>query len=77
MGLPKGEDARRFYRAAFQRFEDAEILLANQRTTGAFCLAGYGVECILKALILSVTAVNEVPRVAKRLTRGKKAHRIE
>lgn len=77
MGLPQVGEARRFYRAAFQRFEDAEILLRNERRTGAFYLAGYGVECIMKALILSVAPVKDVPRVAKRLTHGRKAHRIE
>jgi hypothetical protein len=53
MPRPKHHRALAFYRAAHQRFEDAEILLERDRLTGAFYLAGYGVECILKALILS------------------------
>lgn len=55
MGLPRAPEARPFYQAAYQRFEDARFLLDNGRTTGAVYLAGYSVECILKALILSVT----------------------
>ena len=33
--------------------EDAEILLKNRRTNGSIYLAGFAVECILKALIMS------------------------
>jgi len=56
--MPTSPNARLFYRVAKQRFEDAEFLLDADRTTAAVYLAGYSVECILKALILSV-----VPRV--------------
>jgi hypothetical protein len=74
MALPNFSEARTFYQAAFQRFEDAQFLLQEGRTTGAVYLAGYGVECMLKALILS--------RVARRVDRaevlasfrGAKAH---
>ncbi len=38
------------------RYEDAQILLRADRTTGAVYLAGYGIECILKALVLSPLA---------------------
>ena len=53
MAMPRSEQARRFYRAAKQRFDDALLLLAMERTTAAVYLAGYSVECMLKALILS------------------------
>jgi HEPN domain-containing protein len=53
MATPAPNEARRFYRVAHQRFEDAEILLANNRTTGAMYLAGYAVECALKALLFA------------------------
>jgi HEPN domain-containing protein len=53
VGMPRSMDSRLYYRAALQRFEDAEFLLEGNRTTGAVYLAGYSVECILKALILS------------------------
>jgi len=34
---------------------DAELLLEVERTTGAVYLAGYAVECALKALLLDAT----------------------
>lgn len=45
MGLPQTTEARLYYRAAKQRFADAQLLLAAGRTTGAIYLAGYTVEC--------------------------------
>jgi HEPN domain-containing protein len=51
--MPSSAHARRFYRAAKQRFDDALLLLEMERTTAAVYLAGYSVECMLKALILS------------------------
>jgi HEPN domain-containing protein len=54
MGLPRIAEARLFYQFAIQRYEDAEFLLDAERTTGAIYLAGYGVEGMLKALILSI-----------------------
>lgn len=56
MGLPGPKEARLYYRAAKQRFDDAELLLRAGRTTGAVYLAGYTVECLLKALILASVA---------------------
>jgi hypothetical protein len=55
VGQPKTKNARLFYRVAQQRFVDAQILQRAGRTTGAIYLAGYGVECILKALVLNST----------------------
>ena len=52
MAIPASIEARLYYRCAFQRHEDAQILLRADHTTGAVYLAGYGVECILKALVL-------------------------
>lgn len=40
-------------RLADERLADAEILLAGQRWSGAYYMAGYAVECALKACILS------------------------
>lgn len=54
MGMPRSVNARRFYRAAMQRLDDSRFLLVPARTTAAVYLAGYSVECILKALVLSV-----------------------
>jgi len=44
---------RHFRRIAHERLEDARFLLHDNRNTGAVYLAGYGIECILKALLLS------------------------
>jgi HEPN domain-containing protein len=55
MGAPRSAEAKPFYRASYQRLEDSRILLENGRTTGAVYLAGYGVECILKVLLLERT----------------------
>ena len=54
MPIPTSSNARLFYRAAKERFEDAELLLSLNRTTGAVYLAGYSVECIIKSLILII-----------------------
>ncbi len=52
MGIPASIEARLDYRCALQRHDDAQVLLRADHTTGAVYLAGYGVERILKALIL-------------------------
>lgn len=76
MGVPTCQEARLYYRAGRHRFDDAEFLLEQQRTTGAVYLAGYGIECDFKALILSA-----VPRTKRREVmdgfRGAKAHDFE
>jgi HEPN domain-containing protein len=76
MGLPRPAEARLYYRAAKHRYEDAELLLEAGRTTGAVYLAGYTVECFLKALLLASVA----PGLQKQLLgtfRGSRAHDIE
>jgi len=76
MGLPSSMDARRFYRCAKQRFEEAEILMRAGKTTGAVYLAGYGVECILKTL--TIMAVPQKNRSDIMLSfRGSRAHDYE
>ncbi len=67
------KEVRLFYRCAAERFEDAEILLRAGRTTGAVYLAGYSVECILKALILSVVPPGSVAAELHSF-RGQRAH---
>ena len=76
MGVASSIESRRFYRCAFQRFEEALILLRSERTTGAVYLAGYGIECILKSLILSVVALNKTASVLQSF-RGHRAHDYE
>jgi HEPN domain-containing protein len=76
MAIPSSKESRLFYRCAGQRFEEAEILLEAGKHTGAIYLAGYGIECMLKALVLS-----SVPRsslaVVKGMFRGNRAHEYE
>ena len=76
MGLPFSPEARLFYRAAKQRYEDAVLLLEGKRTTGAVYLAGYTVECTLKALLLAnLSGVRRRKLLSE--FRGNRAHSIE
>jgi HEPN domain-containing protein len=76
MAIPASSEARGFYRCAFQRYEEAEVLFKAEYTTGAVYLAGYGIECILKALVLM-----SVPAAARtemlRSFRGREGHSLE
>jgi HEPN domain-containing protein len=76
VGVPRDKDAKRFYRAAGQRLEDAAFLLDAARTTAAVYLAGYCVECMLKALIL-VQAGKENKEEALDSFRGSGAHNYD
>jgi HEPN domain-containing protein len=77
MAVPKAIEARRFYHVAFQRLEDARLLLSKlQRAPAAIYLAGYAVECILKSLILSSTPVSKHRAVLAEEFRGARAHSI-
>lgn len=74
MGMPNSKEARLFYRAALERFKDAEQILDRiERTTAAVYLAGYAVECILKALILSQLPAAKRAEMVQQF-RGGKAH---
>jgi len=73
MAVPSLKEARDYRRCAYQRYEDAEILLRANHTTGAVYLAGYGVECMLKALILSAAPVGQAEEMLRSF-RGPKAH---
>jgi hypothetical protein len=76
MGVPRDKEIRRYFQCAFQRHDDALVLLRAGKTTGAVYLAGYAVECMLKALILS--SIPPARRMAaSRDFRGKKAHDYE
>lgn len=63
-----------FQRAARQRLSTAEFLLDHRYNLDAMYLAGYAVECTLKALILKVTLPAERPDVLKKISSGKKMH---
>ncbi len=66
----------RFRRVAFQRREAAEVLLKNGFTTDAVYLAGYTVECILKALALSQLPLRDHTKIVESF-RGRAAHDYE
>jgi hypothetical protein len=76
MAVPSSIEGRLFYRCADQRFEEAQILLRSDRTTGAVYLAGYGIECILKSLILSMVPSGQSASVLQTF-RGRRAHDYE
>src|SRR5205823_10857239 len=69
-------EARVYYRAAKQRYADAQWLLDGVRTTGAVYLAGYTVECILKALLLASVSTGLRAQILGEF-RGSRAHNIE
>jgi len=76
VGMPSDVDARRYYRIAYQRLEDGELMLGKlDRPKGAVYLTGYAVECILKSLLLATTPRSERGEVL-RLFRGAGAHDI-
>ena len=77
MALPVFAEARLFYQAAKQRFQDSQFLLEAGRNTAAVYLAGYSVECILKALILSLVAAEQDRKTMLASFRGAKAHDFE
>ena len=76
MGLPRAAEARSFYGAGLNRFADAELLFHHHRYTGAVYLAGYGVECMLKALVLSAVPPKHRAAILAEFT-GRKAHDFE
>jgi HEPN domain-containing protein len=70
--------ARKFERAAIQRLGAADLLLEHGFTLDAVYLAGYGVECALKAQILRHSPEREFAEVMAKLTEaGAKGHDFE
>jgi hypothetical protein len=47
------DDPQKFFRVATQRFAEAQFLHEGERYSAAIYIAGYSVECGLKALILT------------------------
>lgn len=76
MAVPRQAAPRLFYRAAYQRIEDARFLFSQNRTTAAIYLGGYSVECILKALILAAVPASRHHEIQGTF-RGKQAHEFE
>jgi hypothetical protein len=68
MGMPKDADARKYYRAAIQRIEDAQQILERlERPAASIYIGGYGVECIFKALVLELTPRRKRKMVIERM----------
>lgn len=66
-----------FRRAAGQRLTAAEHLLRDELFLDAMYLAGYGVECALKALILARTPESKRAAKCEAISSGKKGHDFE
>ena len=75
MATPGSQEARRFIRVAKQRFDDAKFLL-DYRNTASIYLAGYAVECTLKALLLSTVSLSRTPTVLDSF-RDERGHNFE
>ena len=65
-----------FQKLVSQRLKDAEVLLQNRRYSGAYYLAGYAVECGLKACIAKQTKQYDFPP-SERIVRDIYTHDID
>lgn len=60
--MPTDIDARKYYRVAKQRLTEAKLVLTKaELPAAAQYLGGYAVECILKALLLTLTPSRQRP----------------
>lgn len=66
--------SRDFQKAARQRLTTATFLLEKGYTLDAMYLAGYTIECTLKALILKLTPVRKRPEMLRKISSGKMMH---
>ena len=73
----KGDLARKFLRAAEQRLTAADLLWNEGFSLESMYLAGYGVECSSKALILRQTTGARRPSVLEEICHGTKGHDLE
>jgi HEPN domain-containing protein len=71
------QSARDFQKAALQRLTTAEFLLNNGYNLDAVYLAGYTIECSLKALILKMTPVSVRSAKLKSISSGSRMHNPE
>jgi HEPN domain-containing protein len=76
MSLEENPDTRAYYVPARRRLEDARVLLKCYRYDGARYLAGFAVECVLKALILVNSTPKERPTLVARL-KGEIGHDLD
>lgn len=76
--MDKTQDARKFARAADQRLTAAACLVEHGFRLEAIYIAGYAVECALKALILRRTPPAKYTETMQQLTGvGAKGHEFE
>lgn len=68
---------RKLRKAARQRLTSAEILLNHHQFLDSTYLAGYGVECALKALLFARTPQSRQSHVREQVFRGKSGHDLE
>lgn len=68
---------RRFLKAAVQRLAAAKVLLADDRYIDSSYLAGYVIECSLKALLLSYVPAPKRLTFIREKFRGVAAHSFE
>lgn len=73
-GLLSADD---FLKAALLRYDEAKILFQADHLPGAIYLAGYGVECALKSLILRAIDGGGSGGTAKVTYKGKQGHDFE
>ena len=77
MAVPRSIETRRYYCVARQRLEDGQLLFSKlQRFPAAIYLAGYAVECILKAMILANLPDSAHPAFIRQEFRGSRAHDV-
>lgn len=69
--------ARKYLRAAEQRYTAAEVLFHEGRNLESMYLAGYVVECATKALILARTSPKDRSNVMLEAFRGRRGHDYE
>lgn len=69
--------ARDYRRSAINRYEEAALLYAAGKCTGAIYLAGYAVECMLKVMVLATVPSGDQAKFAKRTFRGSDGHDFE
>ncbi|HVX85055.1 MAG TPA: HEPN domain-containing protein [Phycisphaerae bacterium] len=75
--VPRSIEARRYYFVAQQRLEDAKLLFERVRYGSAVYLAGYSVECILKAILLEHSPRRRQSALLVAFRRGGRGHDFE
>ncbi len=76
MAATNDPEVQRFRRVALQRFGEAQFLIEGGYNTGAIYLAGYAVECALKALLLAAVPARSRKKVLASF-RGNNGHSFE